>query len=89
VVAAGVRRDGFPSSAPVAVWDHLPASALPRGLCTCDALAWSAGGRRPHDPATCVKYSRVVPDLLSQMVYVTAEGARELRALYGPPPGAV
>jgi hypothetical protein len=36
-----------------------------------------------------VKYSRVVPDLLSQMVYVTAEGARELRALYGPPPGAV
>jgi hypothetical protein len=52
-------------------------------------LAWSAGGRRPHDPATCVKYSRVVPDLLSQMVYVTAEGARELRALYGPPPGAV
>jgi hypothetical protein len=34
VVAAGVRRDGFPSSAPVAVWDHLPASALrtSRGL---------------------------------------------------------
>jgi hypothetical protein len=73
------------------VWDHLPASALhpPRGLCTCDALTWSAGGRRPHDPATCVKYSRVVPDLLTQMVYVTAEGARELRAHYGPPPGAV
>jgi hypothetical protein len=28
VVAASVRRHGFPSSAPVAVWDHLPASAL-------------------------------------------------------------
>jgi hypothetical protein len=31
----------------------------------------------------------VVPDLLSQVALVTAEGARELRALYGPPPGAV
>jgi hypothetical protein len=40
------------------VWDHLPSSALhsPRGLCTCDALTWSAGGRRPHDPAICLPF---------------------------------
>jgi hypothetical protein len=36
-----------------------------------------------------VKYSRVVPDLLSQVALVTREEAAELRAHYGPPPGAV
>jgi hypothetical protein len=72
------------------VWDHLPSEALhhpPRGLCVCDALAWSAGGRRPHDPAVCRLYSGVVPDLLSQLTYVTLEQAQHLRAAYGPPPG--
>jgi hypothetical protein len=67
------------------MWDHLPSGALhhpPRGLCVCDALAWSAGGRRPHDPAVCRLYSGVVPDLLSQLTFVTTDGARELRALY-------
>jgi hypothetical protein len=68
------------------VWDHLPFGALrpPRGLCTCDALTWSAGGRRPHDPAICARYSGVVPDLLTQMAFVTLEDAEELRALVGP-----
>jgi hypothetical protein len=66
------------------MWDHLPSGALhpPRGLCTCDALAWSAGGRRPHDPAICAPFRRVVPDLLTQFAWVSLDEARELRAHY-------
>jgi hypothetical protein len=72
------------------VWDHLPSGALrpPRGLCACDALAWSAGGRRPHDPAICAPFRRAVPHLLAELTLVTLEQARELRALYGPPTAA-